>query len=68
MNTVRVSSRYQVVIPKGIRDALGIRPGTRLLAIQKGSRIVLVTSKNVRDARGFLRGIDVTVKREPDRL
>ncbi|WP_342832929.1 AbrB/MazE/SpoVT family DNA-binding domain-containing protein [Candidatus Hadarchaeum sp.] len=39
--SVKVSSRYQIVLPKGVREALGLRPGDRLLVALEGSRVVL---------------------------
>jgi AbrB family looped-hinge helix DNA binding protein len=68
MTAVTVSPKFQVVIPKAIREALGIRPGAKLQAIQYGDRIELVQTKSPKEARGFLRGIDTTVPRDPDRV
>lgn len=68
METVTVSPKYQVVIPKKIREALGIRPGQKVQAIQYGNRIELVPVRSLAEARGFLAGIDTTIEREPDRL
>jgi AbrB family looped-hinge helix DNA binding protein len=55
------------VIPKAIREALGIKVGARLHAIQLDDRIELVPVRPIREARGFLRGIDTTVTRDRDR-
>ena len=68
METVTVSSKYQVVIPRPIRKSLGIKPGQKLQVIQYEGRIELIPIKPVREARGFLKGIDTTIEREPDRL
>lgn len=68
METVTVSPKFQVVIPKKIREALGIRPGQKVQAIQYGNRIELVPVRPLAEARGFLEGIDTTIEREPDRL
>ena len=67
MTVVTVSPKFQVVIPKVIREALGIKSGARLHAIQYRGRVELVQVKSPRAARGFLRGIDTTVPRDPDR-
>jgi AbrB family looped-hinge helix DNA binding protein len=64
---VTVSSKYQIVIPREIREALGIRPGTQLHAIEYRGRLELVPLKSARAARGFLAGLDTSVEREPDR-
>ena len=42
MQQVKVSSKFQVVIPKPVRESLGIRPGQRLQVIPYGDRIELV--------------------------
>jgi len=68
METVTVSAKYQVVIPRSIREALGIRPGQKVQAIRLGNRIELIPYRPLSDARGFLAGIDTSVVREPDRL
>ncbi len=67
MTDVTVSPKFQVVIPKAIREALGIRPGARLHAIQYQGRIELIPVRPAKKARGFLAGIDTSVPREPDR-
>ena len=67
MGTVTVSSKYQVVIPKAIREELGIRPGDKVQAIAEGGIIHLVPAEPIAPMRGFLRGIDTAVPREADR-
>ncbi|MEW6082854.1 MAG: AbrB/MazE/SpoVT family DNA-binding domain-containing protein [Bacillota bacterium] len=68
MDTVTVSTKYQVVIPRRVRNMLGIRPGQKIQVIAYNNRIELVPVRPVRESRGFLDGIDTTVEREPDRL
>jgi AbrB family looped-hinge helix DNA binding protein len=68
MDAVTISPKYQVVIPKSIRESLGLRPGQKVQAIQYADRIELVPIVPVRQMRGFLRGIDTDVPREGDRL
>ena len=68
METVTVSPKYQVVIPSAIRRSLDIRPGQKVQMIRYGDRIELILLRPVQEMRGFLRGIDTTVKREPDRV
>lgn len=67
MTTVTVSPRFQVVIPQSIRDALGIKPGQRIQALQYQDRIELIPLRPMRKARGMFKGIDTTVKRDHDR-
>lgn len=68
MSTVTISPKYQVVIPKEIREALGIKPGEKAEIIPYENRIELILLKNIKKMRGFLKGIDTTVKREKDRI
>jgi AbrB family looped-hinge helix DNA binding protein len=68
MHTITVSPKFQVVIPLAIRQALGLRPGQKIQAIQYGDRIELIPVQPMRKARGMLRGIDTTVPRDDDRV
>lgn len=68
METVTVSSKFQIVIPRAIRESLGLQPGQKLQAIQYENRIELIPLKPIREMRGFLKGIDTTIEREPDRI
>jgi len=68
METVTISPKFQVVIPKSIRRALALRPGQKVQAIRYGDRIELIPVRPLREARGLLAGIDTSVEREPDRL
>ncbi len=68
METVTISPKYQVVIPKRIRERLDLRPGQKIQAIVYDDRIELVPVRPIREMRGFLKGIDTAVPREGDRL
>lgn len=68
VDAVTISPKYQVVIPKKIREGLDLHPGQKVQAIQYGDRVELVPVRAIREMRGFLRGIDTDVPREDDRL
>ena len=68
MVTVTVSPKYQVVIPRPIRDKLAIKVGQKLQLIPYQDRIELIPLRNIKDMKGFLKGIDTTIKREKDRI
>ncbi|HIJ82061.1 MAG TPA: AbrB/MazE/SpoVT family DNA-binding domain-containing protein [Desulfuromonadales bacterium] len=68
MNAVKLSPKYQVVIPRDVRENLRLIPGQMMQVIAYGNRIELMPSKDIREMRGFLKGIDTTVSREEDRL
>jgi AbrB family looped-hinge helix DNA binding protein len=68
METVTISPKFQVVIPKAIRTRLKLRAGQKVQAIVYEDRIELVPVRPARQLKGFLRGIDTTVPRERDRV
>jgi AbrB family looped-hinge helix DNA binding protein len=68
VTTLTISPKYQVVIPKQIREKLDLRPGQRVQAIQYDGRVELVPVRPMGSMRGFLAGIDTTVDRDEDRL
>jgi AbrB family looped-hinge helix DNA binding protein len=68
METVTVSPKFQIVIPKLIRERLGMSPGQKVQAIVHGDRIELIPVRPIKEMRGFLKGIATTVERETDRL
>ena len=67
METVTVSPKYQVVIPSRIRKLLRVEPGQKVKVILYDNRIEMIPVMPVSEARGFLKGIDTVVSREPDR-
>ena len=67
VSRVTVSSTYQIVLPKDVRDRLDIRPGQKLEAFAIGGRIELVPVRPIEDVRGILRGVEARFEREPDR-
>ena len=68
MLAVTVSPKYQVVIPKEIREKLSIKPGQKLQILQFSDRIEFIPIKDARALRGFLKGIKTDVPRKGDRI
>ena len=66
MQTVTVSPKYQVVIPKAVREALHLRPGQRMQVVEYDGRIELIPERDIKELRGFLKGINTDFKREED--
>ncbi len=68
MEPVRISPKYQVVIPKAIRKALELRPGQKVQVLPYENRIELIPERPISKMRGFLKGIGTSVPRETDRV
>jgi AbrB family looped-hinge helix DNA binding protein len=68
MSTVTVSPKFQVVIPKEVREALEIKSGQKVQVMAYKDRIELIPLKPIRELRGFLKGIDTEVPRDRDRV
>ena len=67
MKTVKLSPKYQVVIPQSVREGLKLTPGQEVAVIRYGGRIELIPMSPVKEMRGFLRGVDPLVERKADR-
>ena len=67
MSVVTVSPKFQVVIPRHIREALKLVPGQKVQAFEYEGRVEFVPLRPAKALRGFLRGINTTVPRERDR-
>ena len=68
MEAATISPKFQVVIPKRLRDALKLSPGQKVQMVVYGNRIEMIPLRHISEMKGFLKGIDTTVEREPDRL
>ena len=68
MTAVTVSPKFQVVIPKDIREAMGIVSGQKIQVLTYQNRIELIPLKPMKEMKGVLRGIDTDVDRDDDRL
>ncbi len=67
MQTVTVSPKFQVVIPKQVRLMLNIQPGQKIQVIALDDRIEFIPVKKMKAARGFLKGMSLEIEREQDR-
>lgn len=68
MSTVTISPKFQVVIPKEIREKLHLSPGQKVEASAFDNRIELIPVRPIKSMRGFVEGIDTCIEREDDRL
>lgn len=68
MQTVTISPKFQVVIPRVVRERLGLRPGQKLQVFEHAGRVEFVPERSIRELRGFVKGIKTDIVREGDRL
>lgn len=68
MENVKISPKYQIVIPKKIRNSLCLKPGQKVQIISYGNRIELIPERKISEMRGFLKGINTDLIREGDRI
>ncbi len=68
MTAVIVSPKFQVVIPKDVRESMGIFPGQKIQVLTYQNRIELIPIKPMKKMKGFLKGIDTDVDRDKDRV
>ena len=64
MARTRVSPKYQVVIPKEVRESMDLKVGQELQVVTKGGIITLVPERPLASLRGFAKGIKITGLRE----
>jgi AbrB family looped-hinge helix DNA binding protein len=68
METVTISPKFQIVIPRKVRDSLNLKPGLKVQVLVYGNRIELIPLKKISEMRGFLKGINTEIERESDRI
>lgn len=68
MSTVTVSPKFQVVIPKDVREQLALKPGQKLNVMAYSGRIQLIPVRPAKELRGFLKRMNPNFEREKDRM
>ncbi|MCP4416849.1 MAG: AbrB/MazE/SpoVT family DNA-binding domain-containing protein [Chloroflexi bacterium] len=64
MNTVTISSKYQVVIPRSIREQFNLTPGQKIMFIPYNNTLRVVIVPPIKQALGMFKGIDTDPQRE----
>ncbi len=64
MEAVTISSKYQVVIPREVREQFHLKPGQKIMFIPYNNILHVVIVPSIKQARGMLKGIDTDVQRE----
>lgn len=67
MDVVTVSPKFQVVVPKRVRSAIGLKPGQKLMMLVVNGQVRLVPMRAAKAMRGLLKGTDASFERESDR-
>ena len=68
MQTVTISPKYQVVIPRPLRDNLKLLPGQKMQVMEYDGRVEFIPEKDISELRGFVKGINIDFERERDRV
>jgi AbrB family looped-hinge helix DNA binding protein len=68
VDVVTISPKFQVVIPRAIRERLKLEPGQKVQALLYQNRIEFIPLRPARSLRGLLRGIDTSFVRDGDRV
>jgi len=68
MQSVTVSPKFQIVIPKEVRKEMGIVSGQKIQILMYQNRMELIPLKPIKKLRGFLKGINTDIERDKDRI
>ncbi len=68
MTEVTISPKYQVVIPREVREKLGLKPGQKIQVTAREGRIEMIPVIPASELRGFVQGMDTNIDREDDRF
>jgi len=66
MEAVTISSKYQVVIPREIREQFDLKPGQKVVFLPHKKTLRVIIVPPIEEAEGFLEGIDTHIEREED--
>lgn len=64
MEAVTISSKYQVVIPREVRNQFNLKPGQKIMFIPYNNTLRVVVVQPIEKARGMLKGMSTTGIRE----
>lgn len=69
LGVVILSSKFQVVIPQEVRERLNLKPGQKIVVIEKGGVVHLIPQRPLKEMRGFVKGLDTRdLRDEEDRI
>ena len=68
MQSVTVSPKFQVVIPRLVRERLQLHPGQKMQVVEYEGRVEFIPERDISELRGFVKGVNTQFEREGDRL
>lgn len=69
MGVVTLSSKFQVVIPQDVRKKLGLKPGQKIVVVEKDGVVHLIPQRAIKQMRGFVKGLGTqNLRDEEDRI
>jgi len=69
VGAVTISSKFQVVIPQDVRTKLDLKPGQKIVVVEKDGVVHLIPQRPIREMRGFVKGLDTQgLRNEEDRF
>ncbi|MEO7838063.1 MAG: AbrB/MazE/SpoVT family DNA-binding domain-containing protein [Anaerolineales bacterium] len=64
MCPVTISTKYQVVIPREVREQFGLKPGQKVMFIAYNNTLRVVVVPSIEKARGMFKGLSTEGIRE----
>jgi AbrB family looped-hinge helix DNA binding protein len=68
VQSVTISPKFQVVIPRAVRNRLQLRAGQKVQVVEYAGRVELIPERDISELKGFVKGIDTAFAREADRI
>ena len=69
MGIVTLSSKYQIVIPQDVREKMNLKPGQKVIVVEKDGVVHLIPEKPMKELRGFVKGVTIDkLRHEEDRF
>lgn len=69
MGVVTLSSKFQVVIPQDVREKLDLKPGQKIVVVEKDGVVHLIPHRPLKEMRGFVKGLDTQeIRDEEERI
>ena len=66
MSVVTVSSKFKVVIPVEVRDKMNLKPGQKVIVVEKDGVVHMIPEKPLKEMRGFVKGVNTENLREEE--